>query len=805
MSKIIEAKVQCYHCGETCVSVISANDKHFCCEGCKMVYEILNRNGLCNYYELAKNPGTSQKIKVRENKFSFLNDAAIANSLISFKDDEQTHIGFYLPQIHCSSCLWLLENLHKINDAVISSKVNFERKEAFLVFNHNKISLQKVAELLTSIGYEPYISLHQLENKKAPLNKSKIYKLGVAGFCFANIMLLSFPEYLGIDTKEQNLMVLFRYLNVLLSLPVFFYSASEFYISAWKGLQHKFLNIDAPIVLSVLVTFARSLYEVFSGTGLGYFDSMSGIVFFMLVGRVLQDRTYQQLSFDRDYTSYFPIAVTRIKEKQEESVALPSIQLNDTLLIHHQELIPADGILTRGKALIDYSFVTGESIPVEKEMGEIIYAGGKQIGSNIEMLVIKEVAQSYLTGLWNREEFKKQSNKTEHSFVHLVSRYFTWGVFTIAFFAGVYWYLHDTSKVWNTVTAVLIVACPCALLLSNTFTNGNILRILSRNHFFIKNAQTIEELANINFIVFDKTGTLTYNDYSDVQFDGKELTDEEKRKITALAAQSTHPLSKAIVQYLQVPQKIQVTAFKEHSGNGIEGFVGGDLVKIGSLPFISGSATLEKDISTNAYVSIEDKVMGRFILKNHYRKHIAPLLQKLSQRYPVAVLSGDNAGEQKFLQKILGFEAQLLFNQKPIDKLNAIRLLQQNNKKVLMVGDGLNDAGALKQADVGIAVTENSNSFTPASDGILEASQLPILLRFIKLCKANRKIVLTAFIISVLYNIIGLAFAVQGILQPVVAAILMPCSSISILLITFGLSNLISKFLKLSHPLSSRT
>ncbi|HAK12312.1 MAG TPA: heavy metal translocating P-type ATPase, partial [Chitinophagaceae bacterium] len=283
----------CYHCGEDCgTAPIHAHEKAFCCEGCKMVFEILNKSGMCDYYTISNNPGNSQKIKVREGKFAFLDDAGIKQSLTSFQDEQQTHVTFYLPQMHCSSCLWLLENLHRINPYIISSKVNFTRKEAEIVFVHTDMSMRQVAELLTSIGYEPYISLQNLSKRKNFFDKSKIFKLGVAGFCFANIMLMSFPEYLGIDTKEQHLVNLFRYLNLALSLPVFFYSATEFYSSAWKSLKHRFLNIDAPIVLAIWVTFGRSLYEVLSNTGSGYFDSMSGIVFFMLVGRVLQDKTY---------------------------------------------------------------------------------------------------------------------------------------------------------------------------------------------------------------------------------------------------------------------------------------------------------------------------------------------------------------------------------------------------------------------------------------------------------------------------------------------------------------------------------
>lgn len=787
----------CYHCGEKTNQPILAYDKEFCCTGCKSVYEILNKTGMCNYYNLAQHPGVNQKQTINPEKFSFLDNEKIAGQLISFTNQNQTHVTFYLPQMHCSSCLWLLENLHTVNNNIISCKVNFTTKEATVIFNNN-ISLRQVAELLTAVGYEPYISLQHIQQPKKVINKSKIYKLGVAGFCFANIMLLSFPEYLGIDAKEKHLQHVFNYLNLLLALPVFFYAQSEFYISAYKSLKHKFLNIDAPIVLSVTITFIRSVYEVVTNTGTGYFDSMSGIVFFMLVGRVLQDKTYESLNFERDYASYFPVAVTKIKNNATESITLPEIKLDDTLLIHNQEIIPADGIITKGSALIDYSFVTGESIPIQKEMGEIVYAGGKLIGSNIEILVIKEVAQSYLTRLWNKEELKSNvKNNNQRSFVHLLSKYFTWIVFTIAFVAALYWYFTDSSKIFTVITAILIIACPCALLISNTFTNGNILRRLGRNNFYLRNAQVIEDIANINYIVFDKTGTLTTGRYNKISYEGKPLTAEQKKKIAILAAQSNHPMSKAITQWAGNINTLQhkVKAYKELPGLGIEGFVDDDLISIGSAAFVLNQNNTEE--KTTVYVSIEGNTLGKFIFANDYRKNITTLLKKLQQKFTIGILSGDNAGEKNYLQTLLGFNSNLLFNQKPIDKLNNIKTLQNKGYKVLMIGDGLNDAGALKQANVGIAVAENTNNFTPASDAILDAAQLPLLHKFIRYCKFNKTVVTIAFTVSAIYNVIGLYFAVQGLLKPVIAAILMPSSTISILLITYGLTNLKANLLKL--------
>ena len=798
---ITHKQVQCYHCGEDCLSPkIQLEEKIFCCDGCKMVYQIINQNGLCNYYDLNDRPGINQRIAARKDKFAFLEDAAIQAKLVSFRDEQQTHVTFYLPQVHCSSCLYLLENLHRLDEGIVSAKVNFTRKETDIVFLNKQTSLRKVAELLTAIGYEPYISLNDLKGARPAIDKSMIYQLGVAGFCFGNIMLMSFPEYLGVDASEAGLRGIFRWMNFALAIPVLLYSALPFYISSWKSLKHKFLNIDAPIALAIIVTFVRSAYEVFSGTGGGYFDSMTGIVFFMLAGRILQDKTYRQLSFERDYTSYFPIAVSVLKDDKEIPTTLPEIRSGDTLLIHHEELIPADGILTRGKALIDYSFVTGESIPVLKEIGEIVYAGGKQTEGNIEILVVKEVAQSYLTKLWNQDDAKttgsKKQGQVKHvSFVHLLSRYFTYIILTIAFVTAIYWWVNDPQKLWPAVTAIFIIACPCALLLSNTFTNGNILTILGRNHLYLRNAQVIEDIANAGHIVFDKTGTLTAPQEQDIIYEGGRLDRSLIQKISALSRCSNHPLSKALAKHLGVATNINLQGFKEVTGHGLEGFVEDAWLKMGSEEYVTGKKSKEK--STAVYISIEGMVHGRFRFSNRYRKSIPELISNLKDNYTLSVISGDNSSEKNNLQRILGEKTVLLFNQKPEDKLDYIRHLQQQGKKVMMIGDGLNDAGALKQSDIGIAVAEQTNNFTPASDAIIEAKQLPLLAKFIHLCKANRKIVMASFVLSILYNIIGLYFAVQGDLHPLIAAILMPSSSLSILLLTFGSSSLVARSMKL--------
>ncbi len=794
MSSVTKQAIQCYHCGDDCVTEdIKFDNKNFCCQGCKTVYQVLNQGDMCEYYNLNENPGLSQRIEVRKDKFSFLEDEKIQQQLITFKNDEQTHITFYLPQIHCSSCLWLLENLNKLNKDIVTSRVNFSSKEVDVIFNHQSTSVRAVAELLTSIGYEPYISLQNLSKAKPRIERSMIYQLGVAGFCFGNIMLMSFPEYFGLEGSEKSMQSMFRYLNLILAIPVFLYSSIPFYKSAWGSLKHRYLNIDTPIALAIIITFSRSVYELLSNTGSGYFDSLSGAVFFMLVGRVLQDKTYQQLSFERDYTSYFPIAITVLKDGKEIPTALPDIKNGDTILIHNEELIPADGLLTRGKALIDYSFVTGESLPVLKDMGELVYAGGKQTGGNIEMLVMKEVAQSYLTKLWNNEE---KPAPEKRSFVDIINQYFTWVVFTLALMGASYWvYHHDVTKAWNVVTTVLIVACPCALLLSNTFTNGNVLRILGRNKMYLRNAQTIEEIANANHIVFDKTGTLTTTESQDIVFVGNKLLADDETDIASIAACSSHPLSKLLVKHFGLRERREVKNFKEMVGKGIQGIVGNRIIAIGSSEFVTGE-NLQVQEGSTLFVMIDGVAMGYYSIRNQYRPSLLAQIKKLQRHYKISILSGDNEAEKKTLHHAIS-KARLLFNQKPQDKLKYIQDQQFAGDKVIMIGDGLNDAGALKQSDAGIAVTESTNNFTPASDGILEAGELHRLSSYLIMAKANKNIVIASFVLSLLYNVVGLYFALRGELSPMIAAILMPSSSVSIILLTFGASTLYAKMLKL--------
>lgn len=790
------SELLCYHCGNHCDNEsITIEEKFFCCNGCKTVFEIFSENDLTCYYDLDQNPGAiPEEI---QGKYDFLDNQKIVNKLIEFDDAGKQVVSLYIPHIHCSSCIWVLENLYKLQKNIIISQVNFPKKTIRITYDTNGTNLKEIVLLLSSIGYEPYISLEDYEVGKKKVDRTLIYQLSIAGFAFGNVMFLSFPEYFEVgEFWLEQYKHLFRWIMFAFSVPVVFYSAKGYFTSAYKGLKSKILNIDVPIALGVLVLFVRSTAEIIFDLGSGFFDSLTGLVFFLLVGKFFQQKTYSFLSFERDFKSYFPIAVTKItEEKKEENIQIYEVKKGDRLLIRNQELIPVDGILINGNANIDYSFVTGESVAVSKKSGDKIFAGGKQQNGIIEMEVLKSVSQSYLTQLWSNDVFNEEENTKFKTLTDAISKRFTIFVLTVATIATSYWLFTDSTKALNVFTAVLIIACPCAIALAAPFTIGNLLRILGKKKFYLKNAAVIEKMAIIDTVIFDKTGTLTSTKKNKITYLGEKLSKEEKEMIENTVRVSNHPLSRMLYDMFEHKNNMEIDSYEEFLGKGVIAKISDDTIKIGSHSFVEGSEK-EQTFETAIHISINGVYKGKYVFKNAYRKFMKRLFHQLKHKYSLSVLSGDNEGELSYLEKNLPAKVQFLFNQKPEDKLEYIKSLQEKEKKVMMIGDGLNDAGALAQSDVGIALSENINVFSPACDAILDASKFKNIAAYLKLSKKAIQIIKYSFVLSLCYNVIGLYFAVTGQLQPVIAAILMPLSSITIVVFTTIMTTILGNKLK---------
>ncbi len=788
-------ETSCYHCGNDLpAELYILDDKHFCCAGCQGVYQVLSQNNLCNYYNYNDAPGQTQK--QLPSHFDFLDEPRIIAQLVDYTDNDITLITFYIPAIHCSSCLWLLEHLHKINAGVVNSRVDFLKKQVSVTFRNKEVSLRQIVQLLVSIGYGPLISLQDVvKEKKDSVNRSLITKIAVAGFCMGNVMLFSFPEYLGLSAFEQQFKHLFNYLNLLFAIPVTFYCAQDFFRSAWGSLKNRMINLDTPLALIVAVLFLRSVFEIVTQSGPGFTDTLSGLVFLLLMGRWVKQRTYNHISFNRDYRSYFPVAVTVIQNGEEKPVPVGDLNVGDRILVRNNEIIPADSILMKGEGYFDFSFVTGESQPVSKVLGEIIYAGGRQMGEALEMEVVKPVSQSYLTRLWNNEAFKKDDAKIRN-FNDTIAKYFSAVVLIIAFSAALYWaFQQDSNRAWAAFSAVLIVACPCVLALSTPLTLSTVLGIFDRNGFYLKNTDVVEQLAKIDSVVFDKTGTISRPDVLDLSFTGR-LSRTEEGLIAAAARNSSHPLSREIVKWLGPKNSIEVNRYTEFVGKGIAATIGDHEVRLGSRSFISQDPNVANS-SSSVHISINGTYKGFFRINQQWRPNLAALLESLKNHYRMHLISGDNSDDCRRMTAIFPPNVPMYFRQSPHDKLEYIKKQQQARYKVMMLGDGLNDAGALRQSDLGVAVTDDINNFSPGCDALLSGASLDKLPRFISQSKRAIGIIKVSFLIASVYNLIGVYFAVQGSLSALTAAALMPVSTITI--ITF--TNLANRYYARKHSL----
>lgn len=790
----------CYHCGDRCEKdPIYHDKKNFCCHGCKTVFDIFSSNDLSYYYDIQSAAGsTPQAI---EKKYDFLDNPDIVERLTEFNAGNIQIINLYIPNVHCSSCIWILENLNKLNAHISHSQVDFPKKMLRVTYKQNPFCLKELVLLLATIGYEPYISLDDFEGKKKDTDRSLIYKLGVAGFAFGNVMFLSFPEYFDLASNASfggefwlnKYQFVFRWLMFIFSLPVIFYAGWGYFVSALKGLKSKLLNIDVPIALGILVLFLRSTFDIAFQLGSGFFDSLTGLVFFLLLGKFFQQKTYSFLSFERDYKSYFPIAITRInKDGIEETVAVQNIVKGDRLVIRNEEMIPVDGNLISGNARIDYSFVSGESEPLKKEVGDVIFAGGRQLQGIIEMIALKPVSQSYLTQLWGNAVFKTDKTTSFQDLTDSIGKRFTIAVLSIAFLSTAFWLFYNPYKALNVFTAILIIACPCAIALASPFTLGNMLRIFGKKKFYLKNTQTIERLAQVDTAIFDKTGTLTTPHKSTAAYEGTPLTPEEESVLKNTIRASNHPLSRSLYNLLKEQNIITLDEYEEHVGKGLESTKNEVHMRIGSSDFV-GTTNADDLLETAIHISSNNAYKGRYVFHNQYREGLTDVFENMSQTLSLAILSGDNEGERERLASLLPTLTPLYFNQKPEDKLEFIKSLQQQHRKVLMVGDGLNDAGALAQSNVGIVISENINVFSPACDGILDASKFQQLYTYIVASKKAIRIIKISFVLSLLYNCVGLYFAITGQLEPVIAAILMPLSSITIVSFTTIMTNLIGR------------
>lgn len=780
-----------------------SEEKQFCCQGCASVYSILRDRNLLGFYEIPENNVPSLNEKPAAD-YSYTDSEWFKSMFVRAATDGSWSITVKLPDIHCAACVWLLEKLPEMIHGVTGSRINYLRKQ-LTVSARAEVSVSSVLQLVADLGYPPDFSRESKATQKlTAYDKSLLRRMALAAFGFGNAMLFSLPEYFS-SHLEASFSKTFIVLNSLLATIVLFYSAGEFFQSAWRALKQKQIVIDLPISIGIAAMFIRSASDILLGTSAGYFDTFTGLIFFLLIGRFVQSRSYAWLNFERDNLLFLPLAVRVEGPTGEVFKSVQDLRPGDSLRLLAGEISPARCRVVSDEAAADYAFITGESVPVSLHSGDTFEAGGKVVGQSVRLIVSESVDQAQLNRIWENapNENEEIFSRPAGGFAERILPWFTFTVVTIATAALVYWLPRDSATAWNAFSAVLVITCPCALAMAKPFSFFTVQGALARKGLFLKSASVVEKFFNLKHIVFDKTGTLTAPGKFDIEFEGGygDLGEDDRAGLAALAGESSHPLSRAVGAFLGAGVHALPAQFTERPGLGLSGLVAGERYLLGSAAWLMANKIMVADAPQSGFSSVVcaakgSAYLGRFLIRNQMRTGLDTTLSRFPARYDLALLSGDaDAERERFAVAFAGAAkpVRFQFNARPDDKARVIRELRQSGP-VLMVGDGLNDASALAAADIGMALTEDNSHFSPASDAVLSAAAFTRLPGLVAQARLARGTLIAAYSVSFAYNAIGISVAVAGQLTPLFCAILMPLSSLSVIALAFASARFNSRF-----------
>jgi Cu+-exporting ATPase len=776
------AATSCRHCGDPCDALaIGTADGTFCCGGCEAVHRLLQSHDLGAFYSCAPAPGVSQRYKadLDDARFAVLDEPAVAARFLEFDDGRIARVTFAIPALHCASCVWLLEQLWRLEPGVTRTEVDLGRRSVRVEFSPTTTTVRRIAERLAALGYEPVLSIEPA-CAATPIARRLYLQLGVAGFAFGNIMLFSIPRYVNGGPLDGGFQRLFDALNITLSIPVLLFSVSDYFRISWQAIRCRTMTLEIPVAIGLAVLFLRSVADIATGRGEGFMDSFAGLAFFLLLGRLFQQKVFDRISFDRTYRSFLPLSVRRETGVGLQVTPIEQLQPGDSIRLRRHEVIPTDARLLDERSMVDYAFITGEQAPVAVRRGEIVRAGGRAAAA-MRLAVERPVSQSRLAGLWNNPVFGEDKRRWLTDVTAGFGRWFTAGAIGVAALGALVWW-PDVAASASVATAVLIVACPCAVTLSAPIALGTAMGQLGLRGLYLKQPAVVLDLSRVDTIVFDKTGTLTGSRERTLESRG--LTERGWQLVCRLAQESVHPVSRALADRGIDGHPSKPVQVREVPGAGISGIIGGQGVAIGSAAFIASCTGRPVPADDRTYV-VAGSERGWVRLRAPVRPGIAEAAAALAEHHDLHLLSGDRDTDR--LRWIPLFGRRIRFQQSPEDKLAFVKATRAAGRRVLMAGDGLNDAGALAAADVGLAVADDTSCVVPACDGVIDGERLKDLPAFLRYGRRARLVVIACFAVSVVYNAVGLALALSGHLTPLASAVLMPVSSITVIGLSSGL------------------
>lgn len=772
----------CSHCKDELIPSKTIKNERgdlFCCQGCLGVYQLVHELGIEEFYQLDAKAGLSLR-NHQSRDYQFLESEEMLSRLSHKKKSEHIfEYRLFLPSIHCAACVLLLENLPRMmKNGILEAKVHYPRKELILNIDVREISLHEILPFLDSMGYQ--VSLETITQQSDTEQSNTLLNLAIAGFCFGNCMLFSFPEYLAIELSSSFERV-FRVLSLVLATASTLLVSRHYFVSAYRSIQARVLSLHIPVSIGIFALYFESVRQVVLNIGQGYSDSLTGFLFFLHIGKYLQEQSLQHLSFDKELKSYFPLSALKIEGNTKVPTPVENLQTQDQVYLRMGELISFDGVLLSDQAEIDYSFFTGESEAIQIKKGGFAQAGGRIISSSARFEVQLPISKSKIQKFW--ESLDQQSESTVIDFqtsawTNRTASIYTPTVLLAALVNCFYWLgLGNFALALETTVAVLIIACPCAISLSLPFTGASVLSLLRSRGLYLKSIQVLEKVYEIQGIILDKTGTLSES-IRELIFVEEKPTDENLLgAIRTLALHSTHPISRTVAHNLSDFPLQEILNVNEIVGLGMKGSYQGKSLFLGKSDKLSESR--------GKTVIEYDSKLYPLEFREKQRSGLSTFLSNLDKDYPLVLLSGDHGVANPSLEQLINDHFQeAIFELNPQEKAQKVRELEERNGYQLMIGDGLNDAGAMHHATLSLSVVEDQASFHPSCDMILEGQFLEDFTSQWSILNGSRYILLVCLLFAAFYNIIGLSLAVTANLTPLACAILMPLSSLTILAIT---------------------
>jgi len=809
------ARQQCSRCAHCQAEIGGSNPivhdgKPFCCHGCCAAYQWLSAEGLEQYYQLRErfNATTGNRsVEVTLDEMSEFDSAWYAQRHIRPVSATCLTSKIYLEGIHCAACVWLLEKMPKLIPGVLSTQVSLARSTIEIIWEPAKVSLSRIAVEIAKLGYRPHPLRgdEKFEQRNRDL-RHQLAQVGIAFACSGNSMLLAAALYLGelYGMSYQHIQFL-RSASTIVGLVALLGPGWIFLKGALSAIKTRTPHIDIPVAIALSVGALSGIWNTLRGTGELYFDSLSMLVFLLLEGRYLQARQQQSAynSFDI-LLQLTPRKARRVRDGATELVSSESLLVGDTIEVREGESFAADGFLIQGQTEVDQALLTGETLPVTVKTGDPDFAGPITRGSAIRFRVAQVGEDSRVGKLASTIERAAVQRTPLVQLADRLAGQFVLLILLVAAATACYCFFYRPGSTIDRVVSLLIVACPCALGLATPLAISLALGEAARRGILIRGGDALQRLANGGIILLDKTGTVTTGEIV-VRFN--DLADEFWPYVLALEGKSNHPIARALTRYqshsnslvhMSIPESIVNLEYR--FGGGIKGIIDGNTWFVGNQPFMEAEGILLGEIivqrqnqylaagASPVFIARNNQLVGTVGVGDHLRTDVAAVIESLQRTgWRVGLLSGDHTHIVNAIGNELGLDPALVFGSKsPEEKQRVVEQLQQKQTSVVMVGDGVNDAVALAQADVGVAVKGGAEISLQAASIYLKNAELSSLLDLSQAGKNTISAVRRNFVASVLYNIFSVGLAVAGVIHPLVAAGLMPISSITVIGVTLA-------------------